>query len=272
MKTPGQILQEGIDRFSPVKILLLFSGGHDSLVSTHLSAMWLMRKGLDFTVYHGDTTIGIPQTQEFVISICQKYGWDLTIQQPPAGDQYIDIVKQYGFPGPTKTSHMFMYRRLKERALRSYVTSCKSSKFARQNVLLVSGVRRDESTIRMGYVDEVKKEERSSRVWASPIFWWTEEQCKEYIDKHSLPRNPVKDKLCISGECLCGCYAKPEERSEINAAYPDVGQHLDQLEAIAKQNGHNWNWGQGPSKWKKKSNSEHPMFMCVGCESKSNQS
>jgi len=279
MKHADTIIQEAIDQYHPIHVLLLFSGGHDSLVSTHFSASYLKLKDIPFTVYHGDTTIGIPETQDYVRDVCNAYGWDLAIRRPPSEeDWYKSIVAKYGFPGPGKKSHQFMYRRLKERALRAYVThEVKSKPRARENVLLITGIRKDESRIRMGYINPTSKED--SRVWCNPIFYWSKQTCEAYMKGNNLPRNPVKDSICISGECLCGAFASMEERAEIRQAYPHVDAELRRLESIAKENGYPWPWSQGPAEWYNNHPpgmqdmftgevNPAPSYMCVGCKSR----
>jgi 3'-phosphoadenosine 5'-phosphosulfate sulfotransferase (PAPS reductase)/FAD synthetase len=245
------------------------SGGHDSVSNAYVSADILNSLAIPFAVYHGDTTIGIPETQEYVKSICQLNNWQLFIRRPPKEiDWYGNIVAKYGFPGPTKSSHQYMYRRLKERALRHFVThECKSSPKKRENVLLLSGVRKQESQIRMGYVEEINKD--ASRVWANPIFYWSEEDVKEYMIRNNIPRNPVKEKMCISGECLCGAFATTSEWTELKINYPEVAKRIEALHQIAISNGNPWHWSSGPNQWKKEQKSNKGIgFMCVGCESK----
>lgn len=264
-----EIIKEAIDRYNPIAYVALYSGGHDSAVSSHVSLTILKEMGIRAKVYHGDTTIGIKETQEHVIKTSTLLDWDLEIRKPPKWqDRYLNIVREYGFPGATKSSHQFMYRRLKERAIKSFVTNeLKSKPKARENVLLLSGVRKSESVIRMGYTDPVQKDD--SRIWCNPIFYWTEEDCSEYMELVKLPPNPVKLLLCISGECLCGSFARKEEYSEIKEAYPDAAAQIDFIYEVAKAHGHPWPWGMGPNDW----NKAHPpgqtdMFMCVGCEEK----
>jgi 3'-phosphoadenosine 5'-phosphosulfate sulfotransferase (PAPS reductase)/FAD synthetase len=117
----------------------------------------------------------------------------------------------------------------------------------------------------MGYKDSVKKD--NSKIWTSPIMDWSKKDCEGWIKAHNLPRNPVKDKICISGECLCGCFAKPEEYAEIKASYPDAWEKLEKMKKYSK-----WGWGKDPNQWRKH-NPEGQMKipfmpMCVGCESK----
>lgn len=267
-ESPVQIIEAAIEKYKPYKYVLMVSGGHDSITNAHVCAQILQKKGVPFAVYHGDTTIGIPETQDYVKQICARYGWKLFIRKPPNSiDHYENIIKEYGFPGPTKTSHQYMYRRLKERGLRHFVThELKSSPYAKQNCLLFSGVRQDESTIRMGYQETMSKD--YSRCWVNPIFYFTAKECDEYMRSFEIPTNPVKKLICISGECLCGCFAKKEEYIEICRIFPHVGQRLKELQEIATANGHPWGWGVGPAKWKREQKKGGKMHMCVGCEKK----
>ena len=166
MKSPEEIIQQAIKEYRPVKFVLMVSGGHDSVTSAHVIAGILKDLKKDFVVYHGDTTIGIPETQEYVKMICNRYGWNLRIRKPPDKNDYYDsIVKKYGFPGRSRKSHQLCYRKLKERALRRFTSyECKSSLMARENELLTTGVRRSESKIRMGYRKEVTKDCRHTKI------------------------------------------------------------------------------------------------------------
>lgn len=263
------ILFDAWTKFDPTKIILMFSGGHDSLVSTHVCASFFATRSIPFEIYHGDTTIGIPETQDYVKTVCKIYGWKLNIRKPPNKQRgYEWIVKKFGFPGPTKSSHQMCYRWLKERALSNFVThECKTTPYARQSIMLCTGVRKDESRIRMGYINEVNKEH--SKIWVNPIFHWSEQDCNEYLEYNDLPKNPVKEKMCISGECLCGCFARKEEFAELKEAYPETARRIEQLHELAKENGHPWPWGFGPTQWYKRNpKNQLSMFMCVGCEAK----
>jgi len=268
----SKIIQQALEKYNPVKVILLFSGGHDSMCSTHYSASYLDLIGVKYTVYHGNTGIGIKETRDYVHSVVEHFKWDYFEGHPRNGETYEDIIKRWGFPGPTRQSHQMMYIRLKERALKKYVThSCKSSVHARENVLLLSGIRQQESKIRMGYKDHTRKE--NSCVWSNPIFHWSEKDCERYMLENNLPRNPVKDKICISGECLCGAFAGKEELAEIKSCYPATYAEIQRLHKVAEECGHPWGWASGPQEWYK----NHPpgqidMFMCVGCENKHNYS
>jgi 3'-phosphoadenosine 5'-phosphosulfate sulfotransferase (PAPS reductase)/FAD synthetase len=265
IKNSNEIIVEAIEKYNPVKILLLFSGGHDSLTSTHYAASFLKSIGKDFTVYHGNTGIGIKETREFVYSVVKKYGWNFYEGHPP-NKTYEELVKNGGFPGPSL--HYLMYSYLKERALRKYVThTCKSSPRSRENVLLITGIRKSESKIRMGYKEYTRKD--NSRIWCSPIFFWDKEKCETYMKDNELPRNPVKDKICISGECLCGAFAGNEEWAEIKYSFPEAAKEIERLHKIAIEQGFPWGWASCPKDYYKNNPPKQTnMFMCVGCEEK----
>lgn len=274
MRTPKQIIIEAIQTYKPISALLMFSGGHDSLTSTHISAEILTELGLPFSVYHGDTGTGIQATQDFVKMVCNRFGWDLVIRKPEAPYDYEGIIKKFGgFPGPAM--HPVVMRNLKEKPLRKYIThTLKSSPYARENVLLLTGIRKSESVIRMGYKETATKD--ASRIWCSPIFHFSKDNCLDRMEAYDLPRNPVKDKICISGECLCGCFAKKEESAEIAAAYPEAWERLQSFAHLSP-----WKWGQNPKEFIKHNppgqidmftNEVVYMPMCVGCESKNKES
>lgn len=274
---PKSIIERVISEYNPKKFILMVSGGHDSITNAHISATILTEMNLAFEVYHGDTTIGIPETQEYVKRICESYGWKLNIRQPPNKNWWYEkIVERYGFPGPTKKSHQYMYRYLKERALNKFVShECKTRPHSRENIALLSGVRQSESTIRMGYSETINKQK--SKIWVAPIFYLSEKDVHDYMTIYNIPCNPVKERICISGECLCGCFARNEEWAEIQAAYPETAKRINDLWEIAKCNGFPWHWASGPTEWKKEQTEKNKPkqamleFMCVGCEKKYKQ-
>jgi len=57
----------------------LFSGGNDSVVSTHVAHK---EYPIDYTVYL-DTNTGLEENKEHVKAVCDEYGWDLAILSSP---------------------------------------------------------------------------------------------------------------------------------------------------------------------------------------------
>lgn len=243
-----EILQRAIDIHKPSAVIGLFSGGHDSYTVTHFA----IESYYVNVVCHIDTGIGIPETQQFVIDRCKAHDWPLKIYRAventnakgePDPQVYEDLVLKWGFPGAH--GHGMMYFRLKDRAIQRILRDYGATKDA--PVMLISGCRKEESTRRMGNTDEIQV--RGKTVWVAPFTWMTGSDCAEYMRIHELPKNQVKEVLCMSGECLCGAFAKPNELKEIEFWYPDVAKRIKDLEVRVREAGFPWGWEEGPPKW-----------------------
>lgn len=233
------VLDEARELHSPRAVFALFSGGHDSLTATAVAFEWAQARDVPLKAAHINTGTGIPQTTEFVREICADRGWDLLEYTPPV--PYEEIVLEYGFPGPAQ--HGLMYQRLKERCLRQLVREHKEE--MKDRIMLVTGVRSEESLRRMRHVERIQRE--GAQVWAADIWNWTKVDCNREIERRGLPRNPVVDMLHMSGECLCGAFAKPGELKEIEGWFPEVAARFKELELKVEAAGlRGCRWGQRP--------------------------
>jgi len=238
----------------------LFSGGHDSLVSTHKA----MENGNADTVAHIDTGIGIPETKEFVKETCEEHGWDLEIVS--SKHDYDEIVEENQFPGPAV--HIIMYSKLKERALRII------SRWHDGKPVFITGVRKHESETRFRNVEP--EQEASSWIWRANIHDFTQSDVDAYIDEHGLKRSPVKQKFHHSGECLCGAFGnRTEELLLLEAHYPETAERIKALESKVQEEYGNddprsyWAHG-GMSSIDLRAlladNDETQMMLCASCE------
>lgn len=203
-----------------------------------------MTNGYAEEVVHVNTGIGVQQTRDFVREVCGQYGWPLNELHPPRS--YDELVVEYGFPGPA--NHPMMYQRLKERCLVAFKRERKPHRDA--PFIYCTGMRKDESSRRMrGQQEEFRHEPKLGWTWRAVILEWSKADCNRYIEEQGLPRNPVVDVLHMSGECLCGSFARPDEREEIRTWYPEVDSHISYLEALVAQAGHPAHrWGRRPDK------------------------
>lgn len=240
-----EILLEAVGRHRPVAIFAAYSGGNDSIVATHFTLSVLPQA----RVLHINTGIGIPATRCHVRSTCARFGWDLEEAITPVS--YEDLVlgrrKGYvgGFPGPAM--HRIMYTLLKERALRVVLAATRRGHLRNSRVLIVSGIRADESRSRTGYQ---RTETRvGAQVWVNPLYWCSHQDFDDYRALHGLPRNPVKDRVGISGECLCGAYAHPGELLAIKLTCRQTWAYLVDLEGRVRAAGFPWGWEERPPKW-----------------------
>lgn len=234
--------------YRPRKVWALCSGGNDSLCSTHIA----MGTGLCDGVASINTTIGLQQTRDHLTSVAERFGWPLRWLSPPV--PYLELCRTHGMPGPG--NHPLIYTRLKERCVRRLIRDSKRG--PKDRVVLISGIRLSESVRRMGNAEPIHRE--FSAVWVAPIINWDNEDKTVYQIEHAIPRNPVTPILGISGECLCGAFAKPGEREKIAAHYPGAEALIQECEAAAASNCQPAAWGERPSK--------RQQHLCQQCDRK----
>ena len=232
------VIDRAVEEHQPSSIFALFSGGHDSLVNTHITA-----QHPGFTaVVHLNTGTGIPETLAFVRETCKEHGWPLIERSPPR-KSYEAMCLERGMPGGPE-QHMIMYHRLKGEALNQVVGETKTH--WQDRILLSTGVRQAESDRRMR-LHPLSVRVDGAKVWVNPILDFDARDVNRYIEVHGLKRNPVVDKLHRSGECLCGALARPEELDEIAYWYPEKAAWLRGLEQQCFVKGLPYNWGSKPS-------------------------
>lgn len=238
MLTPDEIVGAALEKYDPVGIFVGFSGGRDSIAVTH----WMMTNVPGCKVFHANTEIGIERTRQYMRATCAYFRWDLVeIRASESGENYDELVKEFGFPGPDH--HQKMYDRLKGRSVAKLVRDTKRHRMDR--VMIASGIRHDESLIRMGYAGgEVNRV--GAQVWVNPIYWWDKHQRDAYIEQHRLPVNPVSIELGMSGECGCGAYAHPGELKAWRRVDPAFGERIDRLQAEVLDRGFTWGWDMEP--------------------------
>lgn len=240
------------------EVFALFSGGHDSLCSTHLAMETFPMRG----VIHVNTGIGIEETRDFVRQTCAARDWELFELHSPHA--YEDLVlERGGFPSGPR-SHNSMYWYLKEMPLRDFVQSRKSKRSDR--IGLVTGIRQQESQRRMAAKMAQPVYRDGAYLWLNPILDWSQSDKNRYMKKHDLPRNPVADLLHRSGECLCGALARREELVEIEHWYPEVGKRIRALEQTCRNAGIEECFWAMRSPVSKDQLELVPGPMCVGCD------
>lgn len=259
------LIDEAVDRHARGKrvtaVCLLFSGGGDSTVLAHL----LRHRAT--TAVHVNTGIGVEQTRQFVRDTCAAWGLPLIEECPPPGSTYRELVIANGFPGPAH--HWKMYQRLKERALRAVRRRLVKNP-RQERIVFLAGRRREESARRMNVPD---MEREGSVVWVSPIVNWTDDDMTAYhLANPDLPINEVSQLIHMSGECLCGAFAKKDEMKEVRFWFPKVGEEIDRLEADVRAAGHPAQrcvWGWGADRTTKRSKSGP---LCSSCSTRGEQS
>jgi 3'-phosphoadenosine 5'-phosphosulfate sulfotransferase (PAPS reductase)/FAD synthetase len=154
-----------------------------------------------------------------------------------------------GFPGPA--GHRFAYQRLKERSIEEALRQIKrefGGSGRRQRVVLMSGVRLDESARRkMTGTAQGEWERRGNQVWVNPLLYWSNEEMRFYRSVHGLPVSDVTALIHRSGECNCLAFAGPGEREELISMFPSwYREQIEPIEVEARRLGlehHQWGWG-----------------------------
>lgn len=297
------IMREAIETYRPIAIFAAFSGGNDSIVSTHFACT-----NYSADVVNCNTKTGVQRTVEHMRATCARHGWKLHEKHAePSGQPaymyrgrkpdrvrvpfdpavalpfgkwiegssaYEEYVFNFGFPGPAQ--HGRMFDRLKGRSLERLLAETKRGHHRRSHVLFVSGIRKDESARRAGYNRAIQKD--GSAVWVNPFYYQNKYAFEVYRQEFGLRRNPVSDCIGISGECNDAAYAKPGEKEKLRSVDAGLVARIERTEEKVRAIGFPWGWGERPPKeFRGKPCEDLPgqltLFdvkdfqpMCVGCE------
>lgn len=238
-----EIVDRAFEEHDVCEAFVLTSGGNDSVVPLHL-----FKDDPRITAaVHIDTGIRVPETEEHVRRVCSEFGVELLVyraKENTRGDGssdpqvYEEIVKEHGFPGPSQ--HIIMYSKLKERQVRRLLRDYRQG---RRRVMLITGVRKSESVRRKRNVEEIKRDR--CQLWVAPVLNWSDSDMSLYRQHFDIPKNPVAEKLGMSGECLCGSYARPGELELIRSHYPEVAEEINRIEG---ESGCPWGWEHKPNR------------------------
>lgn len=233
------ILNEALT-YQPRKIVVMFSGGDDSLTAYHV--LKELGYGPDYVI-HGYTGTGVQQTTDFVKAEVARQRDPFLIAD--AGGTYQEYVTRKGFIGHGLKAHDFSFHLLKSQPFSRAIASIRQR---RQNypILLINGARRQESARRAKTAAKaIKRGETKNNIWVNLVNDWTEHDCKAYLADRRIRRNPVSVELCHSCECMCGTMQKTAERQQASFLFPEWGRWLDKLEAEVMKC-YPWGWNENP--------------------------
>jgi len=234
----------------------LLSGGKDSAVAVHKMFQEAEDDKKNPVAVYLDTGIGIQENREYVEKLCDHYGWQLWTLRTQ--ENYEELVKQYGFPGPSK--HTMFYAALKERQLQKLGSIAEEPHY-------YTGIRASESQRRMGNAERI--DEQHGAVWHSEIIDWSLEQVERYIEEHDIPENELWNKGHFK-DCGCGAFGSPEELLEIEADYPEMYERITGLELEVDRDDEytKWGWGKLSENELRKirvENDDDQMTLCSVC-------
>lgn len=200
-------------------VFVLFSGGKDSAAALAFTKECLLTNGDEtkLVALHVDTTVGLPQTEEFVKDFCRTVSISLEILRPK--EDYFSLAKRWGVPRPRARWCCF---HLKIEPLKNYLRHC-------SDFVVVDGMRREESRKRRAYPFVYQHPHFGCVV--HPIIDWTAEEVDNFLRDRRLPINPAYELGFSSWECWCGVYKRKEEFVALKKTNPDFFMKLVELES-----------------------------------------
>ncbi len=260
-----EIYDKAVKDYKPKAIVLMFSGGDDSMATYHVCN----ELGIKFDyVIHGHTRTGVQETFDFVKKEVDRNNDKLLIAD--AGDSYVNYVIRKGFIGSGNDAHNIAYHILKVEHFRRVVGTHLRHRRKNYPVLFINGARRLESDrrkITMASPYRIDPNVKSN-IWVNVINEFDNHETVDYLEGNEIERNPVSKIICRSGECMCGTMQTEGDRNETSFHFPKWGKWIDQLEkAVLKK--FPWKWGENIKKshhmeMMGQTNLFQPM--CVGCK------
>ncbi len=184
LKTIKKYANEG------TSVFVDFSGGRYSVVLLHLV---LRALGKARAVYV-DTTISLPECDDFVRKTCDEWGVDLITLRREDVD-FWGMVKRWGFP---HRRFRWCMNEFKSIPLRLFNES------NGEKILHLTGTSKHESSFRKKIYDVRGAYHYNYSVRSlclHPLLDWAESMILDYIEKEQLPVNPCYSKYLGSGNC-----------------------------------------------------------------------
>lgn len=232
-----QIIDKAIADYKPRAIVLMLSGGDDSLAAYVMCK--LLGVNIDYVI-HGWTRTGIKETTDFAIKTAEQMGDPYLIAD--AGTSYVDYVMRKGFFGFGIAAHAYSYHILKWTHFRRVVSVNIRKRRRNFPILFINGARRNESENRKKTMKDPIRVD-GNNIWVNIINEFSNHQTVNLIEGNGICRNPVSVKLCRSGECLCGTMQTDGDYLEAKYFFPTWGEQMDELrKEVTKK--HGWDWGQ----------------------------
>lgn len=274
VKQPQHILSEAIELYKPRQIVCLFSGGYDSMVTTHLVHQ-LDTHGYPMSTWAIDTKLSADGWPEFVRAVAGELQFSLfSIYDNQRGfEENVELVRKYGCPYSPQ-GHTTTYQRLKERGMDAIHMMYK--KGVHDKTLFVSGMRRAESAKRSN-ADEYHRLSKSNKCFVAPIVHWSDEEVTRYRIENDLPENPFYATVRGSGDCQCNWgnfidYASLSHYSPVLAA-----GNVALLDSLSREN-HGYGWDENPPKKVDKNQMSllpeadlNGPFLCTNCSRRGNK-
>jgi len=269
--TPKEILDQAINDWNVDSFYVGYSGGKDSGIALDYTAKYFPNhfNGVIFA----DKGIGTQATIDFVKKYCKERKYSLNIVKPEnvirkktsIPFSYKNLVMRYGFP--SHSGHTMVMQQLKLFPIRQFIHQRIK---AGEKPCIITGIRKKESARRSrNYYTPIDKD--GKMVYVKPLFYKTNEWVYRYFVENDVKRSPVYETLHLSGDCLCGCFAKKGEAKLLQMFHPEVYDKIVKLEnEFKKIKDHPYKafatWGNSKNSIKDvKSQSTIESYFCSDC-------
>lgn len=221
MKFKDISIEQFVHDYAIRSVACCFSGGKDSLVSTHLM-MNFLPDYLDKWVVHANTGIMLPVAKPFVEDICKSFGWKLKV----VDGNFFYEAQTKGMP---RMKHRWCCHICKIEPIQAFIKTLIPQRAE------VTGLRRDESLKRAKLNQIYYKRKVPSWAYA-PIIGWSEKQVLGYMRSNSLPM-PPHYRMGLRETCMCGVYSNRKQMEILKAKFPELWQKILDLEASFRTHG-----------------------------------
>lgn len=195
------ILNRAYEHWQPRWVFLLYSGGYDSVCSTHIGWAWadsIMALHGRTKVISIDTGVAADGWREYIARVAHSERWRHEIWDNADPEFYYNNVREFGFPYTRQMHWQIMYRNLKERTLDAVRRAHKDH--PRDRCMMITGMRRSESHQRANTPEWLKD---GAALWVSPLVDWTDRDIYEYRIARGFEPNPFYETVGGSGDCEC---------------------------------------------------------------------
>lgn len=211
--------REFASQYGISSLVACFSGGKDSLVSTHYTFSQLANMEPQFEKYvvFVDTTVMVPIVEPFVREVCNRFGWPLKILRPET--DFWTLAEKWGCPSMKRRWCCY---NLKLKPIFEFVKDLPSQR------AMITGLRREESKRREKLPEIIYRKKIPAWSYA-PIIDWSEKDVLDYIKDTDLP-TPPHYRLGIKETCVCGAFGHIKDFMILKALFPELYQKFVELE------------------------------------------
>lgn len=202
-----------------------FSGGRDSALACYTAFLTARAIKKPFRLVFVNTRNYVPDTWNYVHEYASWLGAELKVVDSP--NDYFELVKVYGYPN-VRTNRWCVNKLKQEASFKLIVEEIKEG----HEPLWVFGIRAGESGIRRARYGKLARNFVRGLIKGMPVYQWfpvlfvENHEVEGLLQRFGIPRNPVWDKVGISGDCLCLAGTGRLTLEALFLHYPDVAKRF----------------------------------------------